>query len=173
MTKTIFLRRLSATIQFILGFTIGIGLIAGISGAALFAYYRKMSVLPQKPIYPETTAKPELKEEITTIEPIESTNMGDEVEESLITEPEAEPEPEPEPEPELPANAYRAVVTWPEGLSLRSEPSANSGRIGGIGADASIIILGTSDDGNWQKVKLPWSNQEGWVKAGNTERTSY
>ena len=179
MTKTIFLKRLSATIQFILGFTLGIGLIAGISGAALFAYYQKMSVLPKKPVYPETTAEPELKEEFTAIEPIESTTRVDEAEESLITEketapePEPEPEPAPEPEPELPADAYRAVVTWSEGLSLRAEPSINSDRVGGIAADASIIILGTSADGNWQRVRLPWNNQEGWVKAGNTERTSY
>ena len=175
MTKTIFLKRLSATIQFILGFTLGIGLIAGISGAALFAYYQKMSVLPKKPVYPETTAEPELQEEFTTIEPIESTTMDDEVEESSIVQAETEPEPEPAPETEveLPADAYRAVVTWPEGLSLRAEPSVNSGRVGGIDADASIIILGTSADGEWQRVRLPWNDLEGWVKAGNTKRTSY
>lgn len=179
MTKTIFLKRLSATIQFVLGFALGIGLIAGISGAALFAYYQKMSVLPQKPVYPESTTDSE-PEEFTAIEPIESTTMGDEVEESLITETEPPseedkpaPAPEPAPEPEIPADAYRAVVTWPEGLSLRAEPSVDAGRVGGIAADASIIILGTSADGNWQRVRLPWSNQEGWVKAGNTKRTSY
>lgn len=188
MTKTIFLKRLSATVQFILGFVLGISSIAGISGAAIFAYYKKMSVSPQKPVYPESTldsANSE-PEKFTAIEPIESTTMGDEVEESLITEtetepsleedkpePEPAPEPAPEPEAEIPADAYRAVVTWPEGLSLRAEPSVNAGRVGGIAGDASIIILGTSADGNWQRVRLPWSNQEGWVKAGNTKRTSY
>ena len=162
MTKSIFFQRLSATIQFILGFAIGVSLIAGVSGAAIYAYYQKMSVLPKKPNFPEVTASPESAADLTDdidIEPNESN-----------TAPEAEPEPEVD--PELPPNAYRAVVTWPEGLSLRSEPSLDAGRIGGIGADATIIILEDSADGQWQRVRLPWSGQEGWVKGGNTERTS-
>ena len=121
-----------------------------------------MSVLPKKPNFQEVTASPESAADLTDdidIEPNESN-----------TAPEAEPEPEVD--PELPPNAYRAVVTWPEGLSLRSEPSLDAGRIGGIGADATIIILEDSADGQWQRVRLPWSGQEGWVKGGNTERTS-
>lgn len=199
MTKSIFLKRISATVQFILGFLLGIGLIAGISGAVLFAYYKKMSVLPQKPIYPKVNSNTQPQansSDFTDIEPIESVTSGDKIEESLTTQTETESsdpqvlkdtpsdigsevEDEPEPEPplenesELPADAYRAVVTWPEGLSLRSEPTANSGRVGGISADASIIILEESADGNWQRVRLPWSGQEGWVKAGNVRRTSY
>ena len=176
MTKSIFIKRLSATVQFILGFVLGISLIAGISGAALFAYYKKMSVLPKRPVYPEPTANLESEadtaETFADIEPIESIATDeDELEKSsVVTNQTEEPE---EVEPELPANAYRAVVTWPQGLSLRAEPSINAGRIGGIDANASIIILENSADGEWQRVRLPWSNQEGWVKAGNTERTSY
>ena len=163
MTKSIFFQRLSATIQFILGFVIGISLIAGVSGAAIYAYYQKMSVLPKKPDFSKVTPSSDATnsaDESIDIEPLESsTAIEDEVE--------AEPD-----EPELPPNAYRAVVTWPEGLSLRSEPSIDADRIGGIGADASIIILEDSADGKWQRVRLPWSGQEGWVKGGNTERTS-
>ena len=182
MTKSIFIKRLSATVQFILGFVLGISLIAGISGAALFAYYKKMSVLPKRPVYPEPTANLESEadtaETFADIEPIESIATEDELEKSSVVtnqteEAEAEAEEPEEVEPELPANAYRAVVTWPQGLSLRAEPSVNAGRIGGIDANASIIILENSADGEWQRVRLPWSNQEGWVKAGNTERTSY
>ena len=163
MTKSIFFQRLSATIQFILGFVIGISLIAGVSGAFVYAYYQKMSVLPKKPDFPEIAASSESAADLTDdldIEPLESD-----------TAPEVEPEPEVD--PELPPNAYRAVVTWSEGLSLRSEPSLDAGRIGGIGADATIIILEDSTDGKWQRVRLPWNGQEGWVKGGNTERTSY
>ena len=166
MTKSIFLQRLSAAIQFIIGFAIGISLIAGLSGAAIYAYYQKMSVLPRKPDFPEATVASEsdgdVADESVDIEPLES---------NTVIEDEAQAEPEVV-EPELPPNAYRAVVTWPEGLSLRSEPSIDAGRIGGIGADASIIILEDSADGKWQRVRLPWSGQEGWVKGGNTQRTS-
>ena len=182
MTKSIFLKRLSATAQFILGFVLGISLIAGISGAALFAYYKKMSVLPKKPVYPEPTANLESKadtsETFADIEPIESIATEDELNSSAGSKKTEKPqadriEEEPETtESELPANAYRAVVTWPEGLSLRAEPSIDAERVGGIDVNATIIILGNSDDGEWQQVRLPWNSQEGWVKAGNTERTS-
>ena len=168
MTKSIFLQRLSATIQFILGFVIGISLIAGVSGAAIYAYYQKMSVLPKKPSFPELAASPESATDAADDLDIElnGSNTTSEEVEAEANEPE-------EIEPELPPNAYRAVVTWPQGLSLRSEPSLDASRIGGIGADATIIILEDSADGKWQRVRLPWSGQEGWVKGGNTERTSY
>ena len=171
MTKSSLLQRLSATVQFILGFALGISLIAGVSGAFVFAYYKKMSTLPKKPVYsgvpaPESAAKPA---STPTIQPIESNTAENAVAE-LELEPESEPEPEPEPEP-LPANAYRAEVTWPEGLSLRAEPDIEADRIGGIAFEDSIIILEDSNDAAWQKVRLS-NGQEGWVKGGNTERTS-
>lgn len=182
MTKSIFFQRLSATVQFMLGFVLGISLIAGISGAAIFAYYKKMSVLPNKPVFSELTViqEPEsdTTESLTNIEPLEANTTEDEIEEpEELKEQEELKEPEELKqevvEPKLPPNAYRAVVTWPQGLSLRAEPDRNAGRIGGIGANASIIILKDSADGKWQRVRLPWSGQEGWVKAGNIERTSY
>ena len=185
MTKSIFLKRLSATVQFILGFALGIGLIAGISGIALFAYYKKMSVLPQKPVFPESKVSPEINadtiESSTDIEPLESNTIQDTEEvEVEVKEKEKAPQEVPEepkqaekPEPKLPPNAYRGTVTWPQGLSLRAEPDINAGRVGGIEAKANIIILENSADGKWQRVRLPWSGQEGWVKAGNIKRTSY
>lgn len=169
MTKSIFVQRISTTAQFILGFILGISLIAGITGTVVFAYYKKMSVQPEKPVFSEAPAsKPVAKKSapVTTIEPIES-NVS---ESELEVEPEPEPEVEPEPEPlPLPPNAYRAEVTWPEGLSLRAEPTIGAERIGGIQFEDKIVILESSADGAWQKVRLR-NNQEGWVKGGNTER---
>lgn len=176
MTKSIFLQRLSATVQFILGFILGISLIAGISGAVVFAYYKKMSVSPKKPIFPQVqlprASEPKNSETATDIEPLESNILKDE-REQLEAATEADSEDPEQSESELPPNAYRAVVTWPQGLSLRAEPSINAGKIGGIEHNATIIILEDSTDGQWQRVRLPWSGQEGWVKGGNTERTSY
>ena len=174
MTKSIFVQRLSSTAQFILGFILGISLILGISGTLVFAYYKKMSVQPQKPVFTEAPApKSAAKKKpapSTTIEPIES-NVA---ESELETEPEVAPEPEPEPAPEpepLPPNAYRAEVTWPEGLSLRAKPTIDSERIGGIQFKDTIAILETSTDGAWQRVQLS-NKQEGWVRGGNTERVA-
>ena len=169
MTKSIFVKRLSSTAQFILGFLLGISIIVGISGTVIFAYYKKMSVQPQKPVFSEAPApKPAAKKPAasTTIEPIES-NVA---ESELETEPEVAPEPEPEPEPEpLPPNAYRAEVTWPEGLSLRAEPTIEAERIGGTQFKDTIVILEDSIDGAWQRVQLN-NKQEGWVRGGNVER---
>ena len=184
MTKFIFFRRLSATAQFILGFLLGITLIAGASATAIFLYYKQMSVLPKKPIFSHSEqefASTTTESSAVTGEPLETTIIQNEVEQfEDLAEPEVEPEveqfedlAEPEVEPELPPNAYRAVVTWPQGLSLRAKPSVNSGRVGGIGFDETIIILEDSTDGQWQRVRVPWSNKEGWVKAGNIKRTSY
>lgn len=182
MTKSIFLKRLSATVQFFLGFVLGISLIAGVTGTLVFAYYQKMSVLPKKPEFPEAANSPEATKDeavVSEIEPLESTGFdeSDEAQEAASTVVEApilepEPEPEPESEPELPPNAYYAEVTWPEGLSLRAEPDIDADRVGGIETKANIVILEDSADGKWQRVRLPWNGQEGWVKNGNTKRTS-
>ncbi|MEM7593213.1 MAG: SH3 domain-containing protein [Cyanobacteria bacterium P01_A01_bin.83] len=174
MTKSIFIKRLSATAQFILGFVLGISIIVGISGAAIFAYYKKMSVVPSKPVFSEPVVPESSADDtpVAEIEPLESNTTQDEVSEAPIAVEKSEPEPSAI-ESELPPNAYRAVVTWPQGLSLRAEPDLNAGRVGGIGADATIIILEDSADGNWQRVRLPWSGQSGWIKAGNTKRISY
>ncbi|MEL6438881.1 MAG: SH3 domain-containing protein [Cyanobacteria bacterium J06621_8] len=179
MNKSIVLKRISATAQFILGFMLGIGVIAGVTGAAVWVYYQKMSTLPTKPVYPKLQQNALSEQEIAAleeeIEPLESNTTEDEVTETpeVIAEPSPEPSESSAAVPELPPNAYRAVVTWPQGLTLRAEPTINAGRVGGIDANATIIILEDSADGKWQRVRLPWSNQEGWVKGGNTKRTSY
>ena len=84
------------------------------------------------------------------------------------------PEPKPEPEPTIQERfgeqAYEARVTWPSGLSLRGEPSLSASRVGGVYYDDKLIILGRSSDGDWQKVYVPESGQEAWVKAGNVQK---
>jgi Bacterial SH3 domain len=166
MTKSIIFQRLSATAQFVLGFIIGISLIVGVSGSLVFAYYKKMSILPEKPVFPVASS-----ESTQTIEPLESKTTTEPEAVTIAPEPESKTEPEPEPEPELPANSYYAVVTWSEGLSLRAEPSIDAEKIGGIEFESKIIVLENSSDGQWQRVMLPGNQQEGWIKGGNTERT--
>jgi hypothetical protein len=171
MTKSIFIKHFSATVQFILGFILGIGVMAGISGTIIFAYYAKMSAVPKKPVFPEPIAEQTAPSntadiDIEPIEPLESTTKD-----SLESEETTPPAEDAKAEVELPPNAYRASVTWPEGLSLRAEPDADAERIGGIENKAMIIILEDSADGQWQRVRLPWNDQEGWIKGGNTQKT--
>ena len=154
---------ISQTFQFILGFLIGVALIAGSAVGAAYYYFTKVSSsVPEKPVYPE---------ESTTVaqQPEEDSQLDIE----SLSNAETQPEPIAEPVTEsIPPNAYYANVTWSEGLSLRAEPSIDADRIGGVGYNARILILEDSADKRWQKVRIPGSEEEGWVKAGNIKRAS-
>ncbi|VEP13769.1 conserved hypothetical protein [Hyella patelloides LEGE 07179] len=174
------LSAISSTSQFILGFLLGVTMIAGSAVGAAYYYFRQVSSnAPEKPVYTEesqTAEAPnnqiteagenESQSDIESTSNIESTS-------DLEAELELEPLPEEEEEEEnIPPGAYYANVTWPQGLSLRAEPDTNSARIGGVGYDARILILEESTDKRWQKIRIPWSKQEGWVKAGNIKKAS-
>ena len=170
MTKQSWLKAVSSMFQFILGFIVGVTLIASVAGGAAFYYFKRVSgSVPEKPVYTEETAQKS--------EPSESEETATAVAQPEVAQPQevavTEAIAKPEPKPELPEGAYYATVTWPQGLSLRSDPNLNAARIGGISHDARIVILEESSDKKWQKVRIPWSQQEGWVKNGNTKRTSY
>lgn len=70
----------------------------------------------------------------------------------------------------LEPGAYKARVTWSQGLSLRSEPNLEAERIGSAAYNQLIVVLAESNDKSWQRVRLEGSEQEGWIKAGNTQR---
>jgi len=55
-------------------------------------------------------------------------------------------------------------------LILRSEPNLDAERVGGIGFNSRVIVLEQSEDNVWQKIRLEGEEQEGWVKAGNTQK---
>ncbi len=156
------MNRLSGVFQFLLGFFLGIFLLVGGTASLAYVVFSRMNADPEKPTFaeekpPETTAKadsqPVSKQDSKT-QPVEEVVAK----ESVV---EAE---------KLPNGAYRAKVTWSTGLSLRSQPASDAERIGGVGYNAELIILKTSADGDWQQVRLPNSQQEGWVKAGNVAK---
>ena len=201
MTKRTWVNMVSSIFQFILGFVLGIALIAGVGAGIAYYYFKTMSShVPTKPVYeeekkslpstkqdsiakkdssitsestiqPEAIPKPTPELEITPkLEPTPELEPTSELETTPELEPTSEPEPIPEPEPELPPNAYFARVTWPQGLSLRAEPSLDAERIGGIDFNARIIILEDSSDKKWQRIRIPESQREAWVKAGNVKK---
>lgn len=154
--------------QFIIGFIIGILILAG--GSAFLGYYffSKMSAVPDKPIFTEelppeeTQATTEGKDAQAS-----SNNSGNQAAGSkpFLEGQKSDSE-------QLEAGAYKARVTWPRGLILRDTPSTESTRIGGIAHNREIVILEESQDGRWQKVRIPGSNQTGWIKAGNIQRVN-
>ena len=163
-TERNWLSFISHTFQFILGFLIGITLIAGgVVGAAYYYFTRVSSQVPEKPVYPEEANTTTVDRQPAVLENELQTNSETSSEVETPLEPITE---------DIPDGAYYANVTWSQGLSLRAEPSVNADRIGGVGYNARILILEDSADRQWQKVRLPESEREGWVKAGNTKRAS-
>lgn len=150
----------SSLFQFIIGFFLGVILFgAGIAGGAYF-FLTNMSANPSKHTFAEEkSSSNQSKKEVSTSE-----NSPSKTE---VEKPKAETKPETE---DLPTGAYKARVTWSTGLSLRSEANTDAERIGGVDYNAELIILSTSNDNQWQKVRIPSSGQEGWVKSGNVEK---
>ena len=160
--------------QFIFGFVIGVLILAGGTALLGFYFFSKMSSTPEKPIFTEELPKEETK---TAQSNTNSTNSGEakstQVQSSTsdFSNPFVEGETTNKPEgEELEAGAYKARVTWERGLILRDEPTTQASRIGGVGYNWEIVILKESNDGRWQKVRIPSSGQTGWVKAGNVQR---
>ena len=151
---------LSGVAQFIIGFLLGISILIGGGVAAGYYFFSRLSTNPEKPIFPEEKPKPS---------PTAKTANASKASPSP-SDKQPEPAPSESPKKELEPGAYKATVTWPEGLSLRDEPSEEANRIGGIAYNQEIIIIKDSDDQLWQKVRLPDSDQEGWVRAGNVKR---
>ncbi|BAQ64211.1 SH3 domain-containing protein [Geminocystis sp. NIES-3709] len=151
----------SSLFQFIIGFFLGIILFgAGIAGGAYF-FLTNVAVNPSKHLFAEEKSTSEKKE----------TPKSEKIKQEESPKPEeTKAEETPSETEKLPDGAYKAKVTWSTGLSLRSDASTDAERVGGIDYNTEIIILSTSSDGQWQKVRIPNSGQEGWVKSGNVEK---
>lgn len=152
----------SGVIQLILGMILGIAIL-GMSGVAAGSYFfNRLSVDPDRPTFPE---------EKTGSSPSAASSTSSE---SAPPSPQSSPasapaSPDNDVEP-LEPGAYRVRVTWPDGLSLRAEPNLEAEQIGSILYDQEMIVLRSAENGLWDRVRIPVSNREGWVKAGNAER---
>lgn len=154
------MRYISSLLQFILGFLLGIALLAGAGAATGYYILTQFSTNPDEPDFSEPEAEAAIAESETTVA----------AQETVAAAPQPEPQPEPTFEERFGADAFKARVTWNAGLSLRSEPSLQASRVGGVGYNQEIYILSTSSDGRWQKIHVPATGQEAWVKAGNVQR---
>ena len=146
--------------KFFLGLILALAILAG--GGFLAAQYAisRMSILPSKPTFPNDNA-PTAKS--VAKKPTAKSANGDQEPPSPKPSPSAAAKP-------LPAGAYSALVTQPIGLTLRDSPGRDARTIGGVGYNEKVIVLETNADGTWQKVRTDLSDQEGWVRGGNTEK---
>jgi hypothetical protein len=169
------MNRLSSLFQFILGFFLGVILLVSGTTALAYVVLYRMSSTPPKPTFAEEKPKPKVtaKDESKTTPQVAKTQVQ-EVPKQEVAAKKPEPEPSPEVKKEetekLPDGAYKATVSWSSGLSLRAEPGQEAERVGGVEYNSELIILSTSADGNWQKVRVAGGSQEGWIKAGNVQK---
>ncbi|MEH2382814.1 MAG: SH3 domain-containing protein [Nostoc sp.] len=162
---------LSGFTKFILGFLLAIAVLIGGGVAVALYFMNRTGIAPAKPVF--SNDSPSVKAQAPkgtepgggkpTLKP------GTQAQSSPSSAPTESPKATPSPKP-LPSGAYRGRVSWAQGLSLRSQPNQEAERIGGVGFNQKIIVLEESEDKSWQKIRLEGSEQEGWVKAGNTEK---
>ncbi|MDF5736276.1 MULTISPECIES: SH3 domain-containing protein [unclassified Nostoc] len=162
---------LSGFTKFILGFFLAIAVLIGGGVAVALYFMNRTGIAPAKPIF--SNDSPSVKAQAPkTTQPgggKSALKPGTQTQSSPTSTPTESPKATPSPKP-LPSGAYRGRVSWAQGLSLRSQPNQEAERIGGVAFNQKIIVLSESDDKSWQKIRLEDSQQEGWVKAGNTEK---
>lgn len=157
--------RVSGCIRVFLGIFITLALISVGAYAVSRHYIEKYGAIPEKPIFPE--------EQGVAFAPTQ-TRAPNLPSEEIATEAEAAqpvaatPEPTPaKPEPV----GDLALVTWPEGLLVRSSASLDGEQVGGIEYKREVYLLETSADQAWQKIKVANGDLEGWVRGGNLDVT--
>ncbi|MDY6782872.1 MAG: SH3 domain-containing protein [Cyanobacteriota bacterium] len=155
---------MARTFQVILGMIVGLIVLASAGAAAGYYFFSRLSTTPPKPLFSEETPEPQTEPPASSVKAEASTP-------AVKAETPEEETPEPQKSEELKPGEYKARVTWPDGLSLRDGPNLEAERIGGIGYDEELIVIEDSDDGRWQKVRTPGSDRQGWVKAGNVEKS--
>lgn len=153
----------SNLLKLILGLLMAIAILIGSGMTVAFYFINRNLIPPPKPIF--VNDRPSVPEPAPEINQV--TDVSDNNEDVNPETPEKTPEKTPE--ETLPEGAYRGRVTWAEGLSVRSEPSLDAPRVAGVGANEELIILAESEDKKWQKIRTQ-SQQEGWVRIGNTQR---
>lgn len=147
--------------KFLLGVSLAIAIMIGGSVVVALYFMYKVTSHPPKPVFAnEKVAKVEKASTKNTAQPPPPAKQPN-------TQP--TPSPTPSASPSEPG-AYKARVIWEQGLSLRTEPSLDAERMKLLDYDQQIVVLEESADKNWQKVRLA-DGEQGWIKAGNIERT--
>ncbi|BAZ38472.1 hypothetical protein NIES4101_44090 [Calothrix sp. NIES-4101] len=159
--------------KYLFGVILAIAILVGGGVAAGIYFMNQTSRVPPKPIY--ANDDPKLRAQLAKTPLPKATKSSEQS--SPEPKPQVKATSTPSPTPTatptntpLPPGAYSASVTWPQGLSLRSEPNTDSERVGGVGFNQKVIVIEESADKVWQKVRLEDGSQEGWVRSRNTKK---
>ncbi len=149
------------SLQLIIGITIGLAGLGAIGGGIGYYFFvTQMSTRPPKPVFaeerqgykPPATAK---QKAAVAAKPTQSPIVKD-----------------PNVIEKLPPEAYDAKVVWKDGLSLKKEPDSGAEKLGGVAFNAKVAIVKTTDDKQWVLIRSETDNLQGWVKAGNIDKSA-
>lgn len=152
----------STLVKLFLGVVIAIALLVTGSVALALIFINRAATPPPKPIFANDTATVKKQAKVSTSSAAAKSTVA--------AKPSANPSPSKPAASPLASGTYAARVTWEQGLSIRSEPSLESERIGSVDYNQQVIVLEESQDQKWQRIRLDDDELQGWVKAGNTER---
>lgn len=153
----------SGIVKFLIGFVIAIGLLAGAGVAGALYFVTKLTAPPEKPVFANERSAKAKPVAAKPQPPAASTPTATEVSTSTSTPSETG-------EKSLEPGAYRGRVIWSSGLSIRNNPSSGAERVGSVAYNEVVVVLSTSDDKRWVKIRSEDGGSEGWVKAGNIKR---
>jgi Bacterial SH3 domain len=152
----------SGLVKLVLGVILAIALLVSGSVALALIFINRSSTLPPKPIFANDSSA--VKKAANKADPTKKPATA-----AKKPTPASSSKPSPSP---LASGTYSAKVTWAQGLSMRAEPSLEAERVGSLDYNQEVVVLEQSQDEKWQHVRLADSDLEGWVKAGNTEKTA-
>jgi Bacterial SH3 domain len=150
---------LSGIAKFFIGFLLGIALLAGSAAAAVYYFWTQLSIVPSRPTFTEEKPQPTPVAKKGTATAAKKTSNKQVSAVKATTK-------------ELPAGAYKARVSWSEGLILRDAAGSDAARVGGVAFNQEVFVLQESADQRWQKVRAVDGDVEGWIKSGNTDRVN-
>lgn len=153
----------SGLAKFLIGFFLAVTFLLTAGAATAYYFFTKLTTPPPKPIFPEELPKPKIAKP-KNASPSAKSKSSPTAQSGAATNKTEKASTKLEP------GAYKARVTWHEGLSLRSEPNPDAERIGGIQYNEQIVVLAESADKKWQQVRLENSDQKGWIRSGNLEK---
>jgi Bacterial SH3 domain len=62
-----------------------------------------------------------------------------------------------------------AIVTYQGGLVMRADPQSSAKAVATLDMNETVVVLGKSDDGQWQHIRSEGRGVTGWVSMGNVK----
>ncbi len=151
----------------ITGITLAIALLS--TGAWFAANYTitKLTAPPPRPAFPNDKSANAPKTTIAPPKLVKAKSVSANQPEPFITTVASA-----SPKPKLEPGAYPARVTQPIGLVLRDAPTRDSNQVGGVEFNQRVVVLEESADKGWQRIRVENGDRQGWVKVGNTQRST-